>query len=268
VGGTLVGAINPLGPALLLFPVHLLGKQHVLSSVIEWQSPSFSSNWARLFLVQVMLAIVLLVRRPSYRAAVPLVVFTAAALLGQRNIAVASIVMVPGMARGFAGVGTLRGDRHEPVGAVAMIGVVVVAVLMAAVTLGQSAFDLRTYPTEAVAWLAQAGLVRRDLPMATTDTTGNYLELLYGPNARAFIDDRVDMYPTAFVNDYLVLSHGEPGWQQVLDRHGVDLVLWDRDSPVSTLLAESSGWRALYLDADSTVFCRRGVELGGSLGRC
>ena len=59
---------------------------------------------------------------------------------------------------------------------------------------------------------------------------GNYLELLYGTDADAFIDDRVDMYPPEVVDDYLALLHGAPGWEQVLDRRGVDLVLWDRSS--------------------------------------
>ncbi|MGZ4785057.1 MAG: hypothetical protein ACXV5S_05260, partial [Acidimicrobiales bacterium] len=82
--GTLLGAVSPLGPVLLIFPVRLLGRMDVLREVIEWQSPSFSSAWARLFLLQVVIGVLALVRRPSYRAAIPLVVFTAAALLGVR----------------------------------------------------------------------------------------------------------------------------------------------------------------------------------------
>ena len=31
------------------------------------------------------------------------------------------------------------------------------------------------------------------------------------------------MYPTSVVDDFLVLEHGQPGWEQVLDRHKVDL---------------------------------------------
>ena len=40
------------------------------------------TRWARVFLVQVALAIVLLVRKPSYRAAIPLVLFTARGAAG------------------------------------------------------------------------------------------------------------------------------------------------------------------------------------------
>jgi hypothetical protein len=265
-GGTLLGAINPLGPVLLTFPLHLLGKQSVLRNIIEWQSPDFSVGWARLFLLQIVLAIVVLVRRPSYRAAIPLVVFAAAALLGQRNIPVAGLVLVPGMARGLAGLGSIRGDQRSPVSAVVLVAVLVVGALVVQVTLAKPAFDLRTYPERPVAWLDAHGLHRSDLPMATSDTTGNYLELVYGARARAFIDDRIDMYPTSVVDDYLVLEHGLPDWERVLDRRGVDLVLWDRANPLTALMAGSSRWRTLYQDADWTITCRRGVELGPAAG--
>jgi hypothetical protein len=264
--GTVAGAINPLGPALLVFPVHLLGKMDALRNVVEWQSPSFSDGWARLFLLQIGVAVVLLVRRPSYRAAIPLVVFTAAALLGERNIAVASIVFVPGMARGFRDVGSLRGEQRNPVSAVVALAVVVLAVLTLQVSLAKPAYDLTTFPVAPVSWLDQHGLLRSDLPMATSDTTGNYLELLRGTRADAFIDDRVDMYPTSLVDDFLVLEHGQPGWQEVLDRHKVDLLLWDRTSPLTGLASSSGEWRVLYQDGSWSVMCRRGVDLGAAAG--
>jgi len=262
LGGTVLGAVSPLGPTLLIFPLHLLSRMKVLSNIIEWQSPSFSSGWARLFLLQVLVAVVLLVRRPSYRAAIPLVVFVAAALLSQRNIAVAGLVMVPGMARGFEGLGSLRGDQRSPVSVVLLGAVALVAALMASASLAQPAWDLSTFPVAPVAWMTQQGITPAAVRMATSDTTGNYLELLDGAHAHAFIDDRVDMYPAKVVDDYLVLEHASPGWEQVLDQRGIDLVLWDRSSPLTGLLSASAHWRVLYQDKDWAVMCRRGASLG------
>jgi hypothetical protein len=264
--GTVLGAVNPLGPTLLVFPVHLLGKMGVLRNIIEWQSPSFTTGWSRLFLIQVVVAIVLLVRRPSYRIAIPLVLFTAAALLGQRNIAVASIVFVPGMARGMRDVGSLRGDQRGPVSVVLLAAMVVLTALVFQISMAKPAFDLTTYPVAPVSWLDEHDLLRSDLPMASSDTTGNYLELVSGTRANAFIDDRVDMYPASVVDDFLTLEHGVPGWQQVLDRRKVDLVLWDRVSPLTGLLSSSGQWRVLYQDADWSVMCRRGTALGPRAG--
>jgi len=262
--GTVLGALSPLGPVLLIFPVRLLGRMDVLREVVEWQSPSFSSAWARLFLVQVIIGILALVRRPSYRAAIPLVVFTAAALLGVRNVAVASIVLVPGTARGLVDLGSIRGDRRSPINVVAAIAVALVGVLLVTSSLAKPAWQLDSFPVDAVSWLDQNGLHRDDLHTATSDTVGNYLELVYGDQAHAFLDDRVDMYPKPVVQDFLVLLHGSPGWRDVLQRRDIDLVLWERTSALSQLMVESSDWRILYSDPGWVVGCRRGTELGGT----
>ena len=263
-----LGAINPLGPVLLIFPVRLLGRMDVLRQVIEWQSPSFAQNWARLFLVQVVVAIVVLVRRPRYRAAIPLVLFTAAALLGSRNVAVASMVLIPGMARGLTGIGSINGDKRTPVAALALAVLLVMGLVLTSSSLDKPAWQLETFPVDAVAWMDANGLHRDDLHMASGDTVGNYLELLYGTDAGAFVDDRVDMYPPDVVDDYLTLLHGDPGWREVLDRRAVDLVLWGRSGSLTSLMAESHDWRILYEDASWSVACRRGTPLGDTGTTC
>src|SRR4051794_9985900 len=113
--GTLAGAISPLGPRVLLFPIELLRRQDVLSNVIEWQAPTFTQIGQRAFLLEVLLAIVLLARRPSWRASLPLAVFTVAALLGARNVVFASFVMVPGLAVGLSNLGTISGDDRRTI---------------------------------------------------------------------------------------------------------------------------------------------------------
>ena len=67
-----------------------------------------------MFLAEVLVAILVLVRRPSWRAGIPLALFTAAALLGARNVVVASIVLVPGLARGLEGLGSVTGRSGDP----------------------------------------------------------------------------------------------------------------------------------------------------------
>ena len=259
VGGVAVGMINPLGPVLVLFPVRLLQRQEVLSQIIEWQSPSFSSGWTRLFLAQVLLAIVLLVRKPSYRAVIPLIVFTAAALLGVRNIALASIVLVPGMARGLAGLGSITGT--EPRGRrVAIAGLVVIALVggvLVSRSFDEPALDLRTYPVDALAFVSQAGWLDTDARVATQETVGNYLELVRGRDADVFIDDRVDMYPEEVVNDFLTLLRGRPDWRDVIEEREIDVVLWEANQPLSALLGDDPSWRIPYADGTWIVACQR-----------
>jgi hypothetical protein len=258
--GVVLGAINPLGPVLLLFPLDLLGKMDVLSNVVEWQSPNFAVGYARLFLVQVGVAILALVRRPSYRAAVPLVVFTAAAMLGVRNIPIASIVMVPGLALGLAGIGRLDGRERGP--ASGIVGAVVVAagVVVASASLARPAYDLETYPMAAIDFLDQRGALGSDQRVVSSDTVGNLLELRFGTEANVFFDDRYDMYPVEIAEDYLVLNRGGEAWQEVLDRHEADYLLWSKPSPLASLVRQSSTWSVAFEDDETIVACRRGTD--------
>lgn len=250
VVGTLAAVIGPLGPQLLTFPIELLARQEVLSEVVEWQAPTFESSAERLFLGQVVVAVVLVVRRPRFRVALPLVVFTAAALLGARNVAVASVVLVPGMAASVAGWGAVDGARRSLANVAAIGAVALVAVGTLGGLRGEPHYHLDRYPVAAVAWLDDEDLLGSGTRLVSRDFAGNYLEWRRGADAHVFIDDRVDMYPTEVVEDYLTLLRGREGWDEVLDRYRADAVLWDRDLALGQLLAESPDWRVAYADDD------------------
>src|SRR5699024_7144802 len=83
VAGILVGAINPIGPKLLWFPIELLGKQDVLANMAEWQAPGFIYLYQRIFLVSVIAAMAIVPRLRNgdrYRLLLPALVFTALGL--------------------------------------------------------------------------------------------------------------------------------------------------------------------------------------------
>ena len=258
-GGTLLGIVNPLGLTLLTFPVHMIDRQELLSQIIEWQSPKFSTTWARLFLVLVALAVAGLARRPSWRAALVIVVFVPAALLAARNVSVASFVLLPGIAYGLSGVGRLEGLRRSHAATAGVAVVAVMALAFGVRDLRQPSFDFRDFPVDAVTYLDQAGLVGpgSNSRIAADDRTGNFLELLYAGEARVFLDDRLDMYPAGVVEDYLTLRDGTPGWHEVLDRRGIDLVLWPRTRPLTELLLADPNWQLVYSDEAWVVFVPR-----------
>jgi hypothetical protein len=254
--GTLLGAVSPLGPRLLLFPVELLQHQETLRYIVEWKSPTFDTWGQRLFLVQLVVAIVLLVRRPSYRVVLPLVVFTAAALLGLRNIPVASLVLVPGMALGAAGLGSIDGARRSFATGLAAVALVALSAVVAVSQLGQENFALSAYPEDAVEWLDDEGLIDPDVRLVSRDFVGNYLEALEGDDVRVFMDDRYDMFPPEVSRDYISLVRGnDPG--TVLDRYGAQVVLWDRETPFASWLEEADGWGIVYEDDDWLIACPR-----------
>ncbi|MCB9372559.1 MAG: hypothetical protein H6518_07230 [Microthrixaceae bacterium] len=263
--GTLLGAVSPLGPRLLWFPVQLLSRQETLHNIVEWKAPTFDTLGQRLFLLQLVAAVVLLVRRPSYRVALPLAVFAAAALLGLRNIPVASLVLVPGMAVCAAGLGTIDGARRSLGTALAAAGLAALAVLVLVSAAGQENFELEGYPVEAVRWLDDEGLVGTEVRLVSRDFVGNYLEALEGEDVRVFMDDRYDMYPPAVAEDYIDLVKGlDPG--AVLARYDAEVVLWDRETPFAAWLEEADEWGVVYRDEDWLVACPRSGP--GQEGRC
>jgi hypothetical protein len=256
--GTLLAVIGPLGLQILIFPFHLLGRSEVLQHIIEWQSPSFDGMWARLFLLQVCLAVVGLARRSSYRTAIPLVVFVALSLLSARNVAVAAIVMTPGMARSFSGIGSLTGDRPLRFGWVVAALIMVVAGAQMVSVLEDDGWDYSLYPVQGLAWAEDTGLLSSDQRLLAPDYVGNFLEGTRGTEANVFIDDRYDMYPDAVVDDYVAVVGGNERWREVLESWDITRVVWHGDEPLAQLLRDDPNWHVAWQDGDWVFFCQRG----------
>lgn len=260
VGGLLFGCVNPYGPRLLVFPVELLGRREALSSVVEWQAPRFTSPSQLAFLAVLGLAVVALTRRPSWTAALPLAGFTAAALVGSRNLPVATVVLLPGIAGGFAGLPRLP-ERLDGRQARLVAGAGLAMAAVAAVGMARTdPFDGSGYPVEATRFLDEAGLAPDQVTVIAQDAVGNWFDAVYGAGAGTFIDDRVEVTPPAVFDDYLELLGAGEGWAEVLDRYGAEVVLWAEEEPLVRLLDLSAGWERAYEDDRFVVFVRQSVR--------
>jgi hypothetical protein len=245
--GILLGLANPYGWRLLAYPLVVFTHHQAFSRVVEWQSPNFSSPVNAVFLAGALLALVLAAaRRSPLEDGLVAAVFLAAACVASRNIAVASLVMVPVLARGLSGLGTLTGERRGPATVAAFVLIVLVGASMVTGALRSPAFDLSGYPVRAVTWMQRQHLIPGRV--ATQDFVGNYLEYRYGTRASAFIDDRVDMYPEGVERAYAQLLGGAPQWRSVLDRYDIRAVLWARSQPLASLVSVDSAWRVVYRD--------------------
>jgi len=249
--GAAAGAANPLGPGLLLYPLAVVRHHQAFATVAEWQAPNFGDPVNAAFGVAAVLALALVAlqrrRRPGWaQDALVAVVFTGGALVAARNVAVAALVLTPVLARGLEGLGTVTGGRRGVVAAGALVVLGVVGGGLVAGALDRPAYDLSAYPVGEVTWMARHHL----LPgrVATPDYVGNYLELRYGTGARAFFDDRVDVFSLAVVHDYDRLLLGRPGWAGILRRLDVHAVLWPRSDPLARDLARDPAWRVRLAD--------------------
>jgi hypothetical protein len=248
LGGTVLAAVNPYGPALLVFPLQLLSRRESLSGIVEWGPMTFDSvgQWA--FLALVVVGIVAVTRRPSWRATVPLVVFAAAALTGLRNVPVAALVLLPGAAAGMGGIGSLRVEGRSAAGRpLALAGVALLAVSAVSIT-RSSDFDDEPYPVAAATWLEDNGLGPAEHRIVARELVGNWFEARYGATGQVFIDDRIEVIPVSVVRDHRALLAGDPGWQEILERYEPAAVLWESESPLAALLDLDEAWEIAYRD--------------------
>jgi hypothetical protein len=248
-GGVALGAINPLGPKLLLFPATLLQKTEAFSSVVEWQPPDYG-EWSQWVVAALLAAaVVLMVRRFRWRLALPLAVFGVLGLTSQRNQLPLLLVLAPILAALLPEVGPAVAAVRRPILRPARTIVLVLAVLFAAIGLREPHVSLAAYPEDASVWMEREGLWGPESRVVAPDFVGNLREAQAGEDARVFFDDRVDMYPIEVVEDYVTLDDAADGWEDVLERHRATAVLWSEGAPLGEALLDDPGWEVVHRDA-------------------
>lgn len=258
LGGLALGGVNPVGPALLWFPVELLGRREALEGVVEWTAPRFESPGEWLYLVLLPVMVAAAGRGAGWRSLLPAVGFFAMGLVALRNINVAAVVIVALLAPALRDlVGSADGDRTGLAArAAAVCGVAGLLVGAVAASAGPG-LDLTAYPADEIDALEEQGLVATDgVVLVHREGVGNYLTWRYGRSASVFIDDRFDFYPLDLTTDHLhLLEGGDHG--EILDRRRADVVLWESDSSLAYWLRDSERWQVV-IDGDAwLVACRR-----------
>lgn len=266
--GMLVGGVlNPHGPALLLFPLRLLGNDEVLAHVVEWQSPSFDTLWTRAFLVLILAVIAGTAHRPRWSAALPAGVFIAAALVGRRNIPVAAIVVLPALAASLPAIGVRIRDRRSQAVRTAALAFSALLLIVPMLAVRGPHLDAGRFPEQAITAMEEdLGLVPGETRIIHQDFVGNYLDLRYGDAGAAWIDDRFELHDPSLIADYVTLLDGTRGWAEVLDRYEAEAIVWPVDAPLTQLVAAVGGWSEVWRDDDWAVLCnpRRVSCEGGS----
>lgn len=259
--GLVVACINPLGPKLLTFALTAGEKREIFNRVVEWSSPDFQSGVGLFTLVFLIGALGVLLRsRPPLRDVLVVAMFLAMGLIALRNLAVLAIVLAAPLGRALAPQAPVTRQESARTNVVFAAVLVAAAVIFGAAGYTSRGIDERGYPVSALRFLSGQGLLSPPHRLATTDVVGGYLILRNGVDARVFIDDRVDMYPVSVSRDYIRLLHGEPGALRVLDRHNVDVVLWEATRPLTTILSASPDWRRTYRRSDWVVFQRAALS--------
>jgi hypothetical protein len=264
LGGLAAAAVNPYGPALLLYPFDRDVASAFSPAIAEWGPPDFGA--LELLPFRVLLAVVVLLTawHPG-RSRDPFLLLSAAAwtfvALGSvRFLEIAGPLLIVAIAPALedtAGVSpdgrdampTVSGSRRPSaaIAAVAIAGVLAAGWLIIDPA-RQDAAIARREPVAAHAALDAAGCSARLLPSYgwagyVAWATGRQVGA-YGNSAEGAVEEQAALETVAV----------DPApW---LDAHGVGTVLMPVDAPLSHWLDESDGWRLAYRDGQATVHVR------------
>ncbi|MDZ7673576.1 MAG: hypothetical protein U5K30_00680 [Acidimicrobiales bacterium] len=259
VAGVVLAAVGPLRWEVWLFPVKALERSDVLSNIVEWRAPEFASTSQRVFLLFALATIAALVRSGRWRQALPVLAFVGAAVFSQRNIVMAVPVLLPVLATAVPPVGTLRSTTRPALGPAVTTVFTTLVVVIAVTVVSSELTEFDPYPAHPVAWLGTVDAAGEAGNVATQDFTGNFLEVLDGAEGEVFVDDRADMFPPEVFEDVVALGAGHPRWEEILSTYDIEVVVWERDSPLGSLLASDGDWRTVFTDTEFSVACRRGT---------
>lgn len=272
--GALVGGaacfVNPYGPALVLFPIELLGRGDVLAKVVEWRSPDFRTFQGQMLAVWLVVLVAAMARgsrRASRRDLLVAIPFVLLALWAQRNVPLAVLATLPVVARTIARPAPGAGveDDEPRIAWLPVTLVLVFALLYTSVdAVTGPAFDFSGNPVAAMHAVERAGLLGRRV--AEPDGWGGYVALKYWPRQPVFMDDRFDMYPVPFIRREFALSDAQQ-WRSTLARSDVEVVVWPVKESLPAVLDESPDWVRLSRDRTAAVFVRRDVAQRSGITR-
>jgi hypothetical protein len=165
-----------------------------------------------------------------------------------------------------------KAERYIPSGFVwanwliliAIIGVFAVA-LLPRTTAVQASRDapLNGYPQDAARYVLRN---YTDARVFNSYNYGGFLIYAWYPHQMVFVDGRADVYGAEFLNDYSKVTRLREGWDQILDRYAIDLVLIESNSPLASALRVDPRWQEDFRGTEASVFVRPQSELEGPVG--
>jgi hypothetical protein len=280
---------NPRGPAILIFPFHLVGRPFIMDNVIEFRSPDFHHN--SLFMLTLLLYLAILFLSPKKPDPIEgslALLFIAMSLYSVRYIPLMLIVVSPMVARRAPEVLGMLADRFSALrvtgGARTMMESIsvnvtamerrfnghlcvwiAIAICFVAARNGTASrdrlfdyrFDEARFPVSAVDFA-----LRNQIPgnMFNNDGWGGYIIYAGYPRFRVFMDGRSDMYGEPILRQYLKVARADLDYEKVLDQYNVTWVLFDADSAICQLLVAHGKWKLVYADATANILLKNTPE--------
>ena len=259
---------NPVGLGILRYVLGIWSNPAIRGFIAEWQPLGTEAGTSLIFLSTLVgypLICVLRRRLPDPTDLLLLLATAWLALGGVRNLLWYGLVLAPLLTRALAG----PEERPEPASSPGLTVVLAAMVTLIAVLSTPWVKGVLPLPSNLQGQLAV------DTPVATADAllqeglsgpifhqmeSGSYLLWRLYPQEKVFIDPRIELYPGEVWEDYFQISAGRPGYQELLDRYGVQVLLLNcrHQGGLVAQVQGSPAWEMVYENApEDTVVYRR-----------
>jgi hypothetical protein len=268
--------VNPNGVQLLIYPFGTLGSPAMQAYIMEWFSPDFHQIQFQplaLFIILIIVALGLSRRAPSATNFLFLAGFGYASLLSARHIPFFVLTVTPILTAQLLDIWQRSQwserfiiARHQRTTTPYLVFnwlVLWMVILGGAVRIGLVLQDnaeaqQHAFPVDAVDFILEQRITGN---MYNLYHWGGYLIWRLYPEQKVFIDGRADVYGDAFIDEYLQVYQLRETWREPLDRYGVNLMIIDEGSALSTVLNESPDWQRRYVDEKAAIFVK--LDEGG-----
>ena len=257
--------ITPFGPQVWSYALDVVGNETIRNSVAEWRPPApLSVSGAPFWLSGLAVAITGISKRRVVRPmdVARLLVFFAIGVPALRGTLWWALVAPPVVAGWFRMPDPAVSEpQHVRRSISAVVAIAIILLLPIALVL-RTGTDPVTGGPKRLAADAPERLVdaaRRALP------TGSHL-LVFQPFASWFeyslpdrpvmVDSRIELFPEAVWRDYAVATRAGEGWEEILDRYGVQGVVLPPGEVLGEELSRADGWRRINVGPTGSVFVR------------
>jgi len=275
-----VSAINPWGFALHEHFLAWMANPYMMSFTTEFQSPDFKGSAGRFllgFLILSWFGLALPRQRPAPGPFFLWLGLTIMALSSARHAALLAVFTTPWVAhRLHLGLqGAVQGswiqpaldglkasnqrlrDGEQQLGGWVTAGLVALGVTWALATgAAPVAMVPAMQPVSAAEWVAEHPDEVGDR-LFNPFRWGAYLAWRLYPEHQVHMNSWHDHLGEAALRDYFAVHEVTPRWQDVLDAHGVDWILYNSGTRLAYTLNASDDWEVVYNDSTATIWRKR-----------
>jgi hypothetical protein len=251
--------LTPSGAGVWGYAASLMTNDAIRTSVTEWNAPSMATISGAMFLLG-MLGLGAALARRSQKISVTDIAWVAGfsllALTAYRNILWWAIAVPPVVA---AAIGTGARPRDEAHGAravnVAVLTALAAGLIAALPWLRPDAPRVEQTPPPAIMRHAET-TVPSGARVFVFQPWASWVEFAR-PDVSVFVDSRIELFDAATWRDYRAVAGGSTGWEGVLDRWDVDVVLVSEEqTAVIEGLSGAVGWQTITIEEGGALFTR------------